>query len=388
MDGNSKISAEELLAKENFSEQLLSQYAKDGVVDEEEIRITQKIYTVLNSPSEEMISFEKDQTRNQIKHSVRKLKTQRLLVRLSVAATLLLAAIITSVGFLRVNSTTDLVNFAQALATVKGVNETRIILQNGKEIRVDKKQSQIRYDVKGENIIINSDQKVAQKMDNSKVVFNTVIVPYGKRTQIFLSDGTKVWLNSGSKLVYPAVFTENKREVYIDGEAVFDVVHLDGKSFVVSTRDFDIKVLGTVFNVCAYSDDQVSGTVLAQGKIELVDRGTSLLTQTKLIMSPGTMALFNHEQGTFEQRQVNPEKYLSWRDGYLIFNSEKLENILRKLSRYYNIEMIISDNQLRSETFSGYLDLKNSPEEVLSVISETTSINYSKDHEKIFINPK
>ena len=100
------------------------------------------------------------------------------------------------------------------------------------------------------------------------------------------------------------------------------------------------------------------------------------------------MALFNHEQGTFEQRQVNPEKYLSWRDGYLIFNSEKLENILRKLSRYYNIEMIISDNQLRSETFSGYLDLKNSPEEVLSVISETTSINYSKDHEKIFINPK
>jgi transmembrane sensor len=388
MDANSKISAEELLAKENFSEQLLSQCAKHGVIDEEEIRITQKIYTVLNSPSEEMISFGKDQTKNQIKHSVRKLKTKRLLVRLSVAATLLLAAIITTVGFLRVSPTTDIVNFAQAMTNIKGVNETRIILQNGKEIRVDKKQSQIRYDVKGENIIINSDQKVAQKMDNSKVVFNTVIVPYGKRTQIFLSDGTKVWLNSGSKLVYPVVFTENKREVYIDGEAVFDVVHLDGKSFVVSTRDFDIKVLGTVFNVCAYSDDQVSGTVLAQGKIELVDRGTSLLTQTKLIMSPGTMALFNHDQGTFEQRQVNPEKYLSWRDGYLIFNSEKLENILRKLSRYYNIEMIIADNQLRSETFSGYLDLKNSPEEVLSVISETTSINYSKDHEKIFINPK
>ncbi len=388
MDGNSKISAEELLAKENFSEQLLSQYAKDGVIEEEEISITQKIYSAINTSNEQLISFEKDQTRNQIKHSVRKLKTKRLLVRLSVAATLLLAAIITSVGFLRVNSTTDIVTFAQALTTAKGVNETRIILQNGEEIRIDKKQSQIRYDVKGENIIINSDQKVAQKMDDSKVVFNTVIVPYGKRSQISLSDGTKVWLNSGSKLVYPAVFTENKREVYIDGEAVFDVVHLDGKSFVVSTRDFDIKVLGTVFNVSAYTDDQFSETVLSQGSIELIERRSSLLSQKNLIITPGTMAIFDNFQQTFEQRRVNPQKYLSWREGYLEFDSEKLENILKKLSRYYNIEMFVSDNHLKNETFSGNLDLKNTPEEVLAIISEITSLSFSKNQDRIFINPK
>ena len=103
---------------------------------------------------------------------------------------------------------------------------------------------------------------------------------------------------------------------------------------------------------------------------------------------PGTMAIFDRNQKTFAQKQVNPKKYLSWRDGYLIFNSEKLENILRKLGRYYNMEMIITDSQLKNETFTGYLDLKNSAEEVLSIINETTSLSYSITNEKIFINPK
>jgi ferric-dicitrate binding protein FerR (iron transport regulator) len=189
-------------------------------------------------------------------------------------------------------------------------------------------------------------------------------------------------------MVYPAVFTENKRVVYIEGEAVFDVTHKEDRPFVVSTKDFDIKVLGTLFNVSAYSDDSYSSTVLEQGKIELICRGASILSQEKLDISPGSMAVFDRNQKTFELQQVNPQKYLSWREGYLILNSEKLENILKKLDRYYNIEMVITDNHLKNETFSGYLDLKNSPQEVLSVINETTSLNYTIDREKIFINPK
>ena len=208
------------------------------------------------------------------------------------------------------------------------------------------------------------------------------------RTQITLSEGTKIWLNSGSKLIFPAVFAQNKREVFIEGEAVFDVTHMKDKPFVVSTKDYSIKVLGTVFNVSVYSDDKYSRIVLEKGKIELICSKTSIFAQEKLEISPGSMAVFDRNQKTFEQQQVNPQKYLSWREGYLIFNSEKLENILKKLGRYYNIEMIISDNQLKNETFSGYLDLKNSPEEVLAVINETTSFSFSNDHGRIIINPK
>jgi len=119
-------------------------------------------------------------------------------------------------------------------------------------------------------------------------------------------------LNSGSKLVYPVVFAEKKREVYIEGEAVFDVAHMKDKPFVVSTKDFDIKVLGTVFNVSAYPDDKYSSTVLEQGKIELIYRGASILSQEKLDISPGYMAVFDRNQKTFEQQQVNTQKYLSW----------------------------------------------------------------------------
>jgi len=388
MHKKSKLRAEELLVKENFSEELLSQNAKDGKIDENEIRIAQNIYSFLFSSSKSMTHSEKEQTKNRIRLSVRKLSAKRQIVWWSVVATILFATILTSVEYFRINSTTDIVKFAQTLNNIKAENSTCIILQNGQEIRIDKKQSQVKYDAKGENILIDSDQKVVQKMDNTKEVFNTIIVPYGKRSQITLSEGTKVWLNSGTKMVYPATFAENKREVYITGEAVFDVVHMKDKPFVVSTKDFNINVLGTVFNVSAYSDDEYSSTVLEQGKIEIVCRGTSIVSQQKFDISPGTMAVFNRDQKTFEQQMVNPQKYLSWREGYLILNSEKLENILIKLGRYYNIGMVITDNQLKNETFSGYLDLKNSPEEVLSVINETTSFSYSIDHEKIFINQK
>ena len=384
----SKTRAEDILAKEDFTEEYLSQNLNDGIIGENESRIAQKLYVFLRSAGRGMSNSDKEQTKNQIRSSVRKFYFRKQLVRWSVAASILLAAIFTSIGYFRINSNTEIVHFAQNLSDIKVENSTRIILQNGEEVRIEKKLSQIKYDEKGENILIDSDQNIVQKTDNTNSAFNTVIVPYGKRTQITLSEGTIIWLNSGSKLIYPVVFAKNKREVYIEGEAVFDVKHMNDKPFVVSTKDFDIKVLGTVFNVSAYSDDKNSSAVLAQGKIELSYTGASILSKEKLEISPGSMAIFDHNQRTFEKKQVNPQMFLSWRDGYLTLNREKLENILKKLSRYYNIEMVITDNQLKNETFSGFLDLKNSSEEVLSVINETTPLNYSIDHEKIFINPK
>lgn len=388
MHKDSKICAEQLLAEDHFSEKLLTQKAKDGVIDDHEIGIARDIYTFLQASGERLTYSDKEQTKNEIRISVRKVYLKRQLVRWSVAASILLAAMITAVEYLQPNSTTEIVSFVQTLRNIKAENNTRIIMDNGEEVRIDKAQSQIRYDDKGENILIDSNQKITQKVNDTKPVFNTVIVPYGKRTVITLSEGTKVWLNSGSQFVYPAVFAQKKREVYIEGEAIFDVVHMNDKPFIVSTRDFDIKVLGTVFNVSAYLDDQNSSTVLDQGKIELTERGLSVLSKNHLTILPGTMAVFNRDQKTFDQKTVNPLKYLSWREGYLIFKSEKLETIIRKLGRYYNMEMVITDNQLKNETFSGYLDLKNSIEEVLSVINETTPFSYEVDHQKIFINLK
>ena len=112
------------------------------------------------------------------------------------------------------------------------------------------------------------------------------------------------------------------------------------------------------------------------------------MSHETLDITPGTLAVFDQSQRTFKQTIVNPNKYMSWREGYLIFESEKLENILTKLGRYYNMEMVITDTQLKNEKFSGLLDLKNSPEEVLAIINETTSLSYTLNQNKLFINPK
>ena len=388
MARNMKLKAEELLAEENFSEEHIAQYKIEGRTDEDEIRIAQRIYTFITNADDDVTFPEKENTKEKIVLSVRRLSFKRKLIGWSVAATVLFAVILTTFSYYRLSSTKEIEQFANTLNHIKVENSTRIILQNGEEILVDKMQSQIRYDKKGENILINSDQKVVQKVNGSNTVFNTIIVPFGKRSQITLSEGTKVWLNSGSKLIYPAFFSEDKREVYLDGEAIFDVVHSKDHAFIVCTKDFDIRVLGTVFNVSSYADDQYSGTVLKQGKIEIVCKGSSKFSQEKIDISPGTMAVYDRRSNTIEKKSVNPEKYLSWREGYLILNSERLENILTKLSRFYNIEMVVSDERLKNETFSGYLDLKNTPEEVLQVINETTTLAFTVDHEKIIINPK
>lgn len=382
------LRAEELLAKDDFSKENLMQDAEEKLMDKDEIRIAQIISSFLDASSVELEREEKELTKNQIKHAIRKRTLIKRLAQWSVAASLLVATILTSIGYLRVNSISEIAQFAETIKNTKVENNTCIILQNGEQVQIEKKVSAILYDVKGENIQIDSEQKVFQKVASTHVTYNTVIVPYGKRTQITLSEGTKIWLNSGSKLVYPAVFAEDKREVFIDGEAVFDVIHLNDKPFVVRTRDFDIRVLGTVFNVKAYSDDKNSSAVLETGRIELTSNNNAVLSKQKLKILPGTLVLFNSGGNNFEQKQVKPALYLSWREGYLTLNSERLEDIARKLSRYYNIELIISDIHLKNETFSGYLDLKTSPEEVISVINETSPLTFSRDQDKIFINPK
>ena len=385
---NKKKRAEELLAEENSSQELLQTKVEGRSIDASEFQIAQKIYSFLNSSCENLSFSEKEQIKNQIRFTIRKLSIKRLMIRVSIAASILFALIFTSVSYFRVNSVNEITKYAQTLDHVQAGNNTQLILQNGQVVQIEKKQSQIKYDAKGENIVIDSEHKVAQKSNETKGVFNTVIVPYGKRVQLTLSDGTKVWLNSGSKLIYPAVFSETKRELYIEGEAIFDVVHMDKKAFIVRTKDFDIQDLGTIFNVSVYDDDKYSSAILDQGRIELDYHGTSFLSHEKMEIIPGTMAVYDRNHKTFDQKHVNPKKYLSWREGYLIFNSEKLENILRKLGRYYNIEMAITDDHLKAETFSGLLDLKNSPEEVLAIINETTSFSFTHSSGKIFINPK
>ncbi|WP_303919025.1 FecR family protein [Draconibacterium sediminis] len=386
MENNEVKKAYDILADEKFSiDSTVEKIENKKESETEELELASTIYSFLTSYKKTPSSQDKENVRAQLRSSIQQDKRKKTLARWAVAASFLIVMF----SVWQVQRTVDTSDFDILVETMQlsqPDTATQLILQDGRQVLIAEEESKILYDEKGENITIDSTQKITQSLENKKPVFNTLVVPYGKRTQITLADGSKVWLNSGSKLVYPATNTGNKREVYIDGEAIFNVAHIDNKPFYVNTKDFKIKVLGTVFNVNAYEDDNNSGTVLAEGKIEISSNNNTLFNNEKRTILPGTRIVYNNNTERFEESQVEVKNYLSWRDGYLILEKEPLETILKKISRYYNVDIELQNAAIGKETFSGNLNLRNTAEEVLNIIAETTQIKLNRENNKLIIN--
>ena len=256
--------------------------------------------------------------------------------------------------------------------------EVRLVMGEEQEISLGAADSTVSYSPNGEKVTIGKSKTVLQKKDDNKqVAFNTLIVPYGKRSRIALSDGTTVWLNSGSKLVYPAVFEGDKREVYLEGEGIFEVTHNKEKPFMVLADNHRIRVLGTVFNVSNYAGDDAVRTVLKSGSVEVASKGESMWQREKTIrIKPGTMTEYEKNTGRMTSKEVDVDDFFSWKEGVLILENSRMDEIVKKLARYYNIEIEITDLVLARQTFSGYLDLKDSVENVIETIRKTTDFEY------------
>lgn len=375
---------EDILAEENITPEKI-QNAED--VDTKEALAAKQIYSYLKFPLNKLPLTDKKQLKVRIENSVQKFDRKRNNSKWIAVASVLIITVLAGIEYIHiVRSRSDIVNFANNLKENRTDSITRLVLSTGNEVRIPTKETEIKYDKKGEKININSDQKIQQEIEPSKPSYNTIIVPYGKRAQITLSEGTKVWLNSGSQLIYPAVFESDSRQVYIDGEGVFEVSKNPEKPFIVKSRRFDVKVVGTIFNVNAYSDDFYSYAVLEEGTIQLKYTTKVFAAKEECTLQPGDMAILNPDNGNLNIKKVDPKEYLSWRDGFYIFQNERLDNILKKLSRYYNVEISMESLQIGNETFSGSLDLKSTPEEVLNIVRATTSFKYRKeDGKKIII---
>ncbi len=388
MEKKDKKKAYDILAGEGFRPDSASNELRSPKdIDKSELRITRIIYSFLTSLRNSSSTEEKEEVHIRLQNSIGKAnRKKKIISRWAVAASFLLITLSVWFTTQNIRNKSDFRELVETLQISEPDSATQLILQDGSQVLIAEEESKIVYDQKGENIVIDSIKNITQNVEEKKPAFNTLVVPYGKRTQITLADGSKVWLNSGTKLVYPATITAGKREVYVDGEAIFDVTHMDGKPFYVKTKDFEIKVLGTVFNVSAYREDENTSAVLAEGRIEITSNKNTLLRSEKKTISPGTRIVFDKQNETFQTYQVNTNNFLSWRDGYLILEKEQLKNILKKISRYYNVEIDLQNPQIGEETFSGNLNLRKTPEEVLDIIAETTSINITKENSKLIIN--
>ena len=263
--------------------------------------------------------------------------------------------------------------------------EAMVILADGSKVSLDKRMSEISYSTNGRQLIVNNDT-ITQRAETMKESMNKVIVSYGKKSMVLLSDGTKVWLNAGSQLVYPAVFLKDTREVALVGEAFFDVVKNPQKPFVVKAADVSVQVLGTRFDISAYPEDKVIQTVLEEGKINLKYSGGGIFKRDYVVeMVPNQMIEFDKVSREANSLTVIVSKFVSWKDGMLEFEKVNLYKALKQVERFYNIRILLEDQSIGSYKLSGKLDLKNEPEEVLNVIKLTVPIDWQRKSNGDFI---
>lgn len=188
------------------------------------------------------------------------------------------------------------------------------------------------------------------------VQYAEIEVMYGQTGHIFLFDGTEVWLNSGTKFKYPNKFNQNERSVFIEGEAYFKVAPNKKLPFKVKTDQLEVEVLGTSFNLTAYPSESTQSVFLDEGKVQINDLGGDKLGE----IFPGQMAVKTDENQIIQVHNADSYFYTSWKDGKIIFSSEKLSEIAKKMERWYNVEIRFDQELLKDFSFSGTI-LRNKP---------------------------
>lgn len=203
------------------------------------------------------------------------------------------------------------------------------------------------------------------------VIYNTIIVPYGQRSQISLYDGTKVWLNSGTKFMYPVVFSRDTRNVSIEGEAYFDVAKDRKHPFVVTAGQLKIQVLGTRFNVCAYPEDNDFSATLDEGSVNAIN--TTNGNAVKL--NPGEQVILNRQTNGMKNLNVQTELYTSWKENLLKFEDAPFNDVVKKMERWYDVKIIVDPTINTSERYTMTIKTE-SLKEMLQLLSRTTQMNY------------
>ena len=212
---------------------------------------------------------------------------------------------------------------------------------------------------------------------------NQLIIPYGKTSEVILSDGTKVFLNAGSRLVFPENFKGKTREVFLIGEAYFDVKHDQNHPFIVQLSDLRVKVLGTKFNISAYAADNVIETVLAEGKVAM-ERNNAGLFERATELVPDQMASFDRTTKETNVKAVNVNNYTLWTKGLLQFENTDLNRITKRLERYYNIKIEFAQPLLGGLRISGKLELKEDQDEICNRIARAASVNIVKKGKSLY----
>jgi ferric-dicitrate binding protein FerR (iron transport regulator) len=211
------------------------------------------------------------------------------------------------------------------------------------------------------------------KQEAPAVSMQTVYAPEGQRTEILLADGTKVWLNTHTSLTFPNQFSATERRVELNGEAYFEVTRDESKQFIVAAKGYQIKVLGTEFNVKAYLQDDIFETALLKGSVEV----SSDQTGEKIVLTPNRMAYAVN--GRLRESELRHSEHFLWKEGIIAFENESVEDIFEIIQHYFDIKIEIRNRSILKDRYTGKFRTKDGIEHVLNVLQLRHKFSYTKD---------
>ena len=255
-----------------------------------------------------------------------------------------------------------------------------LVLPDGKIVELNKDSNNLFLGESGK-VLRNENGVLFLTQDSvqlQKVGYSEIRTPRGGEYQVVLPDNSIVWLNADSKLRFPLTFSGKERRVFASGELYFQVAKDSLSPFRIEVEGlYEVEVLGTEFNVRAYSD-LPSATTLVDGRVLIRDKGT------KVVLKPGEQAV-KGKHGEVVVREVDVAPYIAWKQGYFLFEDERLEDILNELARWYDVNIFFENSSVREERFSVDMPRHESFEEVLRLIEQTRSIQIEIEGNNVFV---
>ncbi|MBB6270406.1 ferric-dicitrate binding protein FerR (iron transport regulator) [Pedobacter cryoconitis] len=278
-------------------------------------------------------------------------------------------------------------NQYKVASIVPGRSKAILTLSNGsKIILADSKNGEI-ANQSGTIVTKKDSQLVYQRSSSSaadKYASNAVETPKGGQYELVLPDGTKVWLNAASSLRYPLAFQGNERKVELTGEAYFEVAKDKTRPFKVHSNNQVVEVLGTHFNINVYSNEPFVKTTLLEGSVRVTNSSTNAQT----IIRPGEQSIIQKAgNSAIKVKNVDMDEAVAWKNGYFMFNSEQLESVLRKISRWYDVDIQYQNEELKHQLFSGTLSKYLSVSQVLKKLELLQSVHFKTEGRKIIVTP-
>lgn len=382
------------MTKDEFT--ALYEKCLSGQCSEEELRLLetyQDDYELKKYPWQPEMG-DKDEVRVQIILNLRKQVQSnkrlvgRIMLRLSIAASvivLLSAGVIFFIQNKKEATLSSELSRTPALSSISpGSNKATLILDNGEQIDLDGS---------GEGLISQQGSAAVNKLsdgqliyradkavDNENLTYNTIATPRGGQYQLTLSDGTKVWLNAASSLKYPTVFLGRERIVELTGEAYFEVSENKAMPFKVVADGVSVNVLGTHFNVMSYGDENSIQTTLLEGSVQLKK------DDLETMLSPGQQGQFSKGAKSFRVKEVKVNNIVSWKDGLFTFDDENIHSIMRRISRWYDVDIAFQGNLAR-QNFGGSVSRFKDISYLLKTLELTGTIHFKIEGRRIIVMP-